>query len=243
MQYEFWEEEEAGELWIDPAMEVELIDHMGSDLTVANAARVSFNKRKIELDDKDKGLIRYLATHKHWTPFAHPQVTLRIKVPFFVAAQIKKHQVGFVVNEVSRRYVDTEPEFYYPDFWRKRADNKKQGSSDDEFAPVDGEVWQGHEGWTDQHQALWDAQEANTKCLVVYEDLIEEGLCPEQARMFLPMNTFTEFWMTGSLYGWFNMWSQRSKPDTQRETQEVASMIRNAVRPLFPVSWEELENV
>jgi thymidylate synthase (FAD) len=235
MEYEQW--------WVDPIMEVELIDYMGSDLTVANAARVSFNKRKSKLDHKDKGLIRYLATHKHWTPFAHPQITLRIKVPFFVAAQIKKHQVGFVVNEVSRRYVDTEPEFYYPDFWRKRADDKKQGSSDEEFAAVDGEVWQGYDGWTNEHQALWDAQEINHRCLTVYEDLIEEGLCPEQARMFLPMNTFTEFWMTGSLYGWFNMWSQRSKDDTQKETREVAYLIKYCIEPLFPVSWEELENV
>lgn len=221
-------------------MEVKYIDHMGTDLTVVNAARVSFAKRKSALDDKDTRLISYLAKHRHWTPFAHPQVTLQLRVPFFVANQIKKHQVGFVVNEVSRRYVDSDPDFYYPVVFRKRADDKKQGSSSEEFAPVQGELFQTDEGWTDEHQVLWDAMDAVDHQYCAYLDLIECGLCPEQARMFLPLNTYTEFWMTGSLFGWANLFNQRTDPHSQKETQEVAHLIGDLIKPLFPVSWGAL---
>ena len=115
-------------------MRVTLKESMGSDLTAVNAARVSFGKESTELDEKDEKLIRYLTEHNHWTPFAHPQVTLHMKVPLFIARQIHKHQVGFVVNEISRRYIKDEPEFYVPEVWRKAADNVKQGSSDEEVS-------------------------------------------------------------------------------------------------------------
>ena len=109
-------------------MEVELVDGMGSDLSVVNAARVSFAKRKEELTDNDEGLIKYLATHNHWSPFAHASMQFRIKAPVFVARQLVKHQVGLVWNEVSRRYVDYTPELYEPKQWRGRPQNSKQGS-------------------------------------------------------------------------------------------------------------------
>lgn len=207
-------------------MEVKYIDHMGSDLTVVNAARVSFAKRKESLDDKDIRLIRYLAKHGHWTPFAHPQITLKLKVPFFVANQIKKHQVGFVVNEVSRRYVDTPPAYYEPE-WRVRAENVKQGSG----GPYPDSLPESH------------YKRVRNVCDEVYEELLERGVAPEQARMVLPLSTYTEFWMTGSLYGWANLYNLRSKPDTQVETQEVADMIKDEVQQVYPHSWKALTNV
>jgi len=208
-------------------MEVKYLDHMGSDLTVANAARVSFAKETKEFSDKDAKLISFLARHGHWTPFGHPQVSLHLKVPFFVAAQIKKHQVGLVVNEVSRRYVDSEPEFYKPEMWRKRADNAKQGSSGEQ---------------ADLYPYAQEQPSYYATVSLMYNELLRSGVCPEQARMVLPLSTYTEFWMTGSLAAWSRMYNLRSKPDTQRETQEVASMVGNIINPLFPNSWAALTN-
>lgn len=216
-------------------MKVELIDHMGSDLTVVNAARVSFSKQSSydydpheqvwHLKDTDERLIAYLAKHGHWSPFAHPQITLRIKAPLFVARQLQKHQVGLSWNEVSRRYVDSEPEFAFPVF-RKRADNVKQGSSNEFPEDLDG-----------CEQLFLFAQNA---CHAVYQKLLAKGVCPEQARMVLPQSMMTEWFWTGSLYAFSRVVKQRLDPHAQRETQEIAKQIAKIIKPLFPVSWKEL---
>lgn len=216
-------------------MQVSYVNHMGNDLTVVNAARVSFNKRSEwgnvervvdygfhpQLSDRDTKLINYLASHGHWTPFAHPQVSLHMKLPMFVQRQIDKHQVGFVTNEVSRRYVDYEPEFYDITEWRLRPENGiKQGSSK-ETIPYSVSEW-------------------NEDCKGLYEYLLEKGVAPEMARMILPMSTYTESWKTGSLYAWANLHKLRASPDAQEETQEVAEQVGKIIQPLFPVSWEAL---
>lgn len=339
---------------------------MGSDRTVVDAARVSFNKRSDNYtDEQNAKLIKYLAEHNHWTPFAHPQVQLHIKAPIFVARQLGKHQVGMVWNEVSRRYVDSEPEFYWPTKWRKRAENKKQGSSDDEvkiyekgicrncgnFFPIKGNKHYycsqecQSEKWADNNWAkrtvyrlkqqavkknvpfdlepldipqptkcsylgidlnyqlesiqknspsvdriipekgyvkgnievisnlanmmksystkeelvtfarnslamngVWiqassseEEFEKNTK--EFYKHCIDLGMCPEQARIFLPMNTLVEWYWTGSLAAWARVYNLRSKEDTQEETREIARQIMLIIRPIFPVSWEALCSV
>lgn len=234
-------------------MKVELLDHMGSDLTVVNAARVSFDKESEwhycsgvdgqycddrceregiacpTLSEKDAKLIRYLAKHNHWTPFGHCYATFRIKAPIFVARQLGKHQVGLVWNEVSRRYVDSEPEFYVPDYWRKRAENVKQGSSD--------------EAAYDQQRNVWSLNSYDyvmDKCHDLYKDLLADGVCPEQARMVLPQSMLTEWWWSGSLAAFARVCKLRLDPHTQKETRDVAAMIDAELAKVFPVSWEAL---
>lgn len=207
-------------------IDVEYMDHMGSDLTVVNAARVSFHKEHDEFDHTtDRGLIKYLARHNHWSPFAHCSATFRVKAPIFVARQLVKHTVGFSWNEVSRRYVDNEPEFYMPQVWRKAAANVKQGSSD--------EAW--------ELSSLWKPRSVS-EALKDYEYLIEEGVCAEQARMVLPQNTMTEWIWTGTLYAWARMCQLRMDSHTQKETQLVAQKIHESMWELFPTSWEFLMN-
>lgn len=213
-------------------MKVELIDKMGTDLTVVNAARVSFHKTSSyeenrdgtwTLSDKDQKLIRYLAEHNHWSPFSHPQVMLRVKSPIFVARQLQKHQVGLSWNEVSRRYVDSEPEFYEPDVWRKRAENVKQGSSDEVVdLPTNA------------------ASIATSIAENAYHYLLKEGVCPEQARMVLPQSMLTEWFWTGSLYAFSRVCKLRLDSHTQQETREVAKQISGIMYRLFPVSWSVL---
>lgn len=218
-------------------MSVEYVDHMGSDLSVVNAARVSFDKESSweavvtappsngkRLRSGDVGLINYLAKHNHWTPFGHTSVSVRIKAPIFVARQLVKHQVGLVWNEVSRRYVDSEPEFFVPDEWRGRAENVKQGSSS-EVVLTRSVV--GLEGYIEQSVAF-------------YQDLLDSGVCPEQARMVLPLNTMTEWIWTGNLASFSRVCNLRLDPHTQLETQEPAQMISSIIQPLFPVSWAAL---
>jgi len=207
-------------------MRVRLIDHMGSDLSVVNAARVSFNKHHESLTDGDYKLVSYLAEHNHWTPFAHTSVTLYFKVPLFVARQLHKHQVGFVVNEVSRRYVDESPEFYIPEVWRKRDKNVKQGSKMESVDDPD-EMRRAYQHYTDRAYNL-------------YTDMLVDGVCPEQARMVLPQSMFTEFWMTGSVAAWTRLYNQRKHSDTQYETQVAVAGVRDNIKPLFPISWEAL---
>ena len=223
--------------------QVTLIDHMGSDLTVVNAARVSMDKESEwagkcpEGEDvlrlEDHKLISYLATHNHWTPFGHPQTTFRIKAPIFVARQLGKHQVGMVWNEVSRRYVDTQPEFYSPDMWRKRADNVKQGSSDEAVF------------YSDDIPYCFDdfivsPENLNKSALDTYAYLLDSGVCPEQARMVLPQSMMTEWYWTGSLAAWSRVCKLRLDSHTQKETQEIAQMISEHMSKLYPVSWEAL---
>jgi len=214
-------------------IEVTHIDHMGSDLSVVNAARVSFGKKSdwlhpangkwSGLREGDTKLIKYLAEHKHMSPFGHAFASFHIKAPIFVARQLVKHKF-LRWNEVSRRYVDDEPEFYEPDEWRGRADDKKQGSAGAvESVPVGALKVQGY-------------------CLAAYQDLLSGGICPEQARMVLPQSTMTEWYWSGSLDAFADMCRLRCKEDTQAETQEVAWAISLKMEDLFPVSWVALRD-
>jgi thymidylate synthase (FAD) len=230
-------------------MKVTLIDAMGTDLTVANAARVSFNKESTynysegfpKLEERDQKLIKYLASHNHFTPFTHCMVTMREKVPMFVARQRFKHVIGFTYNEVSRRYVDDKPEFFEPEQWRKRAENKKQGSSDETIDLNDPNVKQDHffHGVADQYKPnIYD--EVTSTCMRVYNQMILRGVCPEQARMVLPQSTYTEYYVTGSLYAWARAFNLRSKADAQKEIQDLAWMWDEIMMDKFPYSWTAL---
>lgn len=220
----------------DGISSVELKDVMGDDLMVVNAARVSMHKES-EYDESedadwhgicgnDQRLINYLAKHKHWTPFSHPQVQLRIKMPIFIARQWFKHMVGFTRNEVSRRYVDDTPEFYVPTEWRKRAENVKQGSSEDAASL----------SITLQNNLLgilgWNKE--------IYEDLLEEGVAPEMARMVLPQSMYTEFIETGSLAAYARLCGLRLDPHAQKEVRMYAEAVSKIIGELFPVSWSAL---
>jgi len=212
------------------SIEVELLDHMGSDLTVANAARVSFHKHHKSLTQGDVGLIRYLAYHNHWTPFGHVQLQFRVKAPVFVARQLVKHQVGLVWNEVSRRYVDEPPEFYNPELWRIRAEDKKQGSSD-EVLELDSQVFK--EYW-----------ELMTNAAALYEHMVQEkNIAPEQARMILPQSMMTEWYWTGSLAAFARVVNLRSTPDAQLECRLVANLIDDKINTLYDLdtSWNALK--
>lgn len=221
-------------------MKAEYIDHMGDDLRVANAARVSFNKESAldggEIAERDTKLIKYLAGHDHWTPFAHCSVTIRETVPIFLARQRFKHTVGFVYNEVSRRYVDDESEFYEPKYWRKRAENIKQGSSDEEIKDM--LMLEGDRYYSVPiNLAYWEAVHA---CEKFYNSLIAAGGAPEQARMVLPQSMYTSYYVTGSLYAWSRLYLQRTKDNAQREWNELTPQIDEILRPLFPCSWSAL---
>lgn len=209
------------------SMRVNYVDHMGDDLAVVNAARVSFDKFSEELTDKDVKLIKYLAAHDHWSPFAHAYIKFKVKAPIFVARQLQKHTVGLAWNEVSRRYVDNEPEFYLPDSWRRKADNVKQGSSD-EIVHLN-----------PNSDALWPLELFNHS-LVTYTSLIEQGVCAEQARMVLPQSMMTEWIWSGSLAAFARVCRLRLDPHTQRETQMIAAQIADYLDIYFPHSYKEL---
>jgi len=217
-------------------LKVTYIDHMGSDLSVVNAARVSFGKKSEALgtsgvvgepmtpilNDPDKRLIKYLAKHKHMSPFGHAFASFHVKAPIFVARQLVKHKF-LRWNEISRRYVDDKPEFYEPDEWRGRADDKKQGSAGAvESVPVGALKVQGY-------------------CLAAYQDLLSNGICPEQARMVLPQSTMTEWYWSGSLDAFADMCRLRITPDTQYESKRVALGVDKEMLKLFPISWKALE--
>ena len=207
-------------------MIVNLVDSMGSDLTVVNAARVSFSKHKEVFDEKDEKLINYLAKHNHWTPFSHPQIMMREKVPIFVARQRFKHMVGFTYNEVSRRYVDDEPEFFEPEEWRARPEGSvKQGSEGEHRLS---------EYYTYEYYGLLD------RVIPLYDEMIELGVAPEQARMILPQSMYTEYYVTGSLSAWARAYKQRIDPHAQKEIQDLAKQWDEIIKPLFPKSWEAL---
>jgi len=220
---------------------VSLIDYMGDDISVVNAARVSFNKRSeyehyIEnptLPEKDAKLIKYLAKHNHWTPFAHTCLSFRIKAPIFVARQLGKHQVGGVWNEVSRRYVDTEPEFYFPSEWRGKPVNAKQGSS----GVVENIWWIPEDSYYSVQEGV---KEITQYSLNRYKRMIQEGVAPEQARMVLPQNTMTEWIWTGSLPFFTRVIALRTDPHTQQETQEVAKRLKEEIPKCFEHSLTAL---
>jgi len=216
------------------------IDHMGTDLTVANAARVSFGKVSEMEDDpwgppklkkKDDKLIRYLAKHKHISPFGHCFASFHIKAPVFVARQLVKHKF-LRWNEISRRYVDDEPEFYVPDVWRGRSADKKQGS--------DGVVGMVDIGGKFPMSPTAIQTLSDGKALESYRNFIAAGVAPEQARMVLPQSTMTEWYWSGSLDAFADMCNLRCKSDTQAETRAVAQQIDRKMIELFPVSWDAL---
>lgn len=212
---------------IEP-IKVEYVDKMGSDLSVVNAARVSFAKVSSEFSEKDGKLISYLARHGHWTPFAHTAISVRIKAPIFVARQLVKHQVGLTWNEVSRRYVEDEPSFYFPETWRGRPEGSvKQGSSDQ---PIE------------HHQRVVDSVESCTANALAYYyyALLDEGVAPEQARMVLPQNTMTEWIWTGNVMSFARVCKQRLDPHAQKETRDVAVQLQGVLLEHFPVSFKAL---
>lgn len=220
-------------------MKVTLIDSMGSDLSIVNAARVSFHKEHNEIQDNDPKLIAYLAKHGHWTPFAHAFLSFRIKAPIFVARQLVKHQVGLAWNEVSRRYVDDEPEFYWPE-WRGKAENVKQGSSAGKYEPayqqVDLVESAGLIEPSFDEFARWHINES----LSLYKGAMLKGIAPEQARMVLPQNTMTEWIWSGSLAAFARVVRLRLDPHAQAETREVAEQIAAQVPSGFEHSWKAL---
>ena len=216
-------------------MKVEYVDHMGSDINVVNAARVSFAKETQEFDlEKDSKLINYLAKHNHWSPLAHTSVSIRVKAPIFMARQFVKHQIGLVWNEESRRYIDDEPEFYKPVIWRGRPENVKQGSSDSEVKIL---RWNDYEG--DQYaDNVYNNLIEN--CKYIYDNMLESGVAPEMARMVLPQSVMTSWIWTGSLVAFARVCKLRLDSHAQKEAQELAHKINDVVAPLYPVSWGAL---
>jgi thymidylate synthase (FAD) len=207
-------------------MSVELLDVFGDDLTVVNAARVSFAKESTEMSDRDAKLVKYLADHQHVTPFFHPQARFRLKMPIFVAREWFRHQIGFARNEVSRRYVDSDPEFWMPTELRERDTNKKQGSKQDKIQ------YNGH--------CLARIQKHQEESLELYKYLLEYKVCPEQARAVLPQSMMTEFIETGSLAAYARLYKLRTDPSAQREIQELAACVGNLLAERFPISWKAL---
>ena len=205
---------------------IELLEVFGDDLTVVNAARVSFAKESTELTERDNKLVKYLAEHNHVTPFFHPQARFRLKMPIFVAREWFRHQIGFARNEVSRRYVDTEPEFWMPTELRERDSNKKQGSKDTQIQ------YNGH--------CLARIRQHYENSLDLYKYLLEYKVCPEQARMILPQAMMTEFIETGSLAAYARLYKLRTDPTAQREIQEIAECVGNLLAEKFPISWAAL---
>ena len=211
-------------------IEVTYVNHMGNDMTVVNSARVSFAKEstwddynseteQYVLKDKDRKLVHYLAEHGHKSPFNHAFATFHVKAPIFVARQLQKHEY-MPWNEISRRYVDSDPEFYVPDSWRGRSEDKKQGSA--------GRVEVGKIG------------DISLTSKVLYNSLLDRGVCPEQARMVLPQSMMTEWYWSGSLDAFADMCNLRTTDDTQYETRLAATLLSNKMLKLFPVSWYEL---
>lgn len=221
-------------------MKVELIDSMGSDLSVVNAARVSFDKESewdksnwSEIDenyigspqliDKDKKLIHYLAKHDHWTPFAHTAIQLRMSAPIPIRTQCFKHKQGLVENEESRRYISSRPELFVPEYFRSRPEGSiKQGSGDKH---PESDIW------------LANYKMAACNCITLYESMITVGICPEQARFVLPQGVEVNWIWTGNLYAFANFYNKRTEATVQKETQQLAQQVGSIISPLFPVSW------
>lgn len=233
-------------------MKVELITHYGTDLTVVNAARVSMDKesdweyihvgdpedpmQQRTLSKQDAKLIKYLADNKHTSCFEHQGATLRLKVPIFIARQIQRHRT-FSYNEVSRRYVKDNLEFYWPDKWRKAADNVKQGSSDEASEYMHDPKY-GNEMWETSDEYVRD--EVSGQVVRMYNSMIENGVAPEQARMILPQNLYTQFYMTGNLRSWAHFLDLRLDSHAQKEVRDIAEQIRDILTPLWPVSMNAL---
>lgn len=205
---------------------VELLETFGDDLTVVNAARVSFNKKVTEFASKDKGLINYLAKHKHNSPFFHPQLRFRIKMPIFIAREWFRHTVGFARNEVSRRYIDEPPEVWIPTEFRARDKNVKQGSKD--------EVISDNDAVADVYKRAADVS------VSAYKAFLDSGVAPEIARAILPQAMYTEFIETGSLAAYARLCGLRLDPHAQKEIRDFAEAVSELIAERFPVSWEAL---
>jgi len=207
-------------------IEVKYIDHMGTDKSVVNAARVSFSKDDdSEFTNRDEKLISYLAKHNHWSPFAHTSIQLKVSAPIFIARQLVKHQVGGVWNEVSRRYVSYEPKMFSPKSWRGKPENAKQGSSSD----------------IENQASMFEILDKHhTDCLKLYDEMLVAGVCPEQARMVLPLSSMTDWYWTGSLMFWQRVCKQRMDSHAQEEARDVALLISEHCDRLFPISWKYL---
>jgi len=207
-------------------MQATLINSMGDDLTAVNAARVSFAKKKDVFDDKDERLIRYLAKHKHWTPFSHIMLQFRITAPIFVARQWYRHTVGFARNEESRRYIRDEPQYFLPDEIRSEPEgNIKQGS-----------------GGKHQRNELWKLRYDGKvrECIDTYRTMIADGVAPEQARMVLPQGVETSWVETASLYAYARLCNERMQSDAQVEIRDLAEKIHEQAKDIAPVCWKEL---
>ena len=210
-------------------MKVEHIDHMGNDDSVVNAARVSFAKQADQYtEDQNARLIKYLARHNHWTPFAHAFVTLRFKAPIAIHAQCVKHQIGFAMNTVSRRYVSDKPELFIPDFRLAPEGSVKQGS---------GEVHPDNAHWQVNYEDLMN------KAVDLYLMMIDGDVAPEQARFVLPQGVMTEWVWSGSLQAWARFYTQRIDPHAQKEIQFLAQEVDKIVGALYPVAWDALTGV
>lgn len=216
-------------------LEVSFLDKLGSDLTVVNAARVSFNKRKEALDESDTKLLSYLLKHKHWSPFSHPQLSFHIKAPIFVARQLHKHMIGLNIslahNEMSRRYVDDEPEFYEPQVWRKRPEEGIKQGSGEAFDENDNDYFY------ERYRTI------TSESAVFYRNAIKRGAAPEMARMLLPQNTLTEWIWTGSLAAFLRIMELRLDSHAQFESQHIAKQIEFYVSYNFPQSYEAWRGV
>lgn len=205
------------------------VEHMGDDLSVVNAARVTMGVTREEFTDRDKGLINFLAREQHKTPFCHPHVTFRCKAPIAIARQLGKHQVGFRWNEMSRRYKDGAVECFIPETVLSRPENLHSGSAE----PLnDGEL----------EFALGTMEIAYSFAENAYRELLDAGVAPEQARFVLPQGMITEWVWTGSLYGWFDVWRQRSAPGAQYEVRLFAEEIDTQMTELYPISWQALKD-
>lgn len=210
-------------------MKVEHIDHMGNDDSVVNAARVSFAKQADQYtEDQNARLIKYLARHNHWTPFAHAFVTLRFKAPIAIHAQCVKHQIGFAMNTVSRRYVSDKPELFIPEFRLAPEGSVKQGS---------GEVHPDNAHWQVNYEDLMN------KAVDLYLMMIDGDVAPEQARFVLPQGVMTEWVWSGSLQAWARFYTQRIDPHAQQEIQFLAQEVDKIVGALYPVAWDALTGV
>jgi thymidylate synthase (FAD) len=210
---------------------VELLETFGNDLTVVNAARVSFAKEVSEMTSADEKLINYLAKHDHISPFFHPQARFRLKMPIFVAREWFRHTIGLARNEVSRRYVDSEPELWIPtaDGLRARDPKVKQGSKEE---PVE-----------NAEEVLKEIEKHASSTLELYKDLLQKGVAPEIARAVLPQSMLTEFIETGSIAAYARIWKLRTDPTAQREIQEYARAIGEQLESKFPISWKALTYV
>lgn len=208
-------------------IELQYMTHMGDDNLVLDAARVSFNKQAENYGEaRNEKLLMYLGKHGHLHPFSHPQVSFRCTAPIFIARQLAKHQVGGTWNEVSRRYVKSQPEYWKPEFFREAATDVKQGSSPEPH-PRTGEF-------------LMDYQELCIDAIATYDKMVAVGICPEQARAILPQGVATQWVWTGSLLFWSRVFNLRSTPDAQREVQQFADLLDEQMDALFPISWKVL---